>query len=382
VRCSRRALSLAALAALSGARRALAAPPSAARWSVMVYMAGDNNLEGLIVKDFENELAAVGSTPAVQVVALADRKPGRDRSRDNWKGVKLFHVEKGMRATPENAVASWGERDMGNAKTLVDFVDWTRANYPADRYALFFWGHSWSWHPGVTMWDSTSHDALNPREIRSAQPQLGFIDVIGYDSCNAGSIETEALWRGHAAAIAHSQEWVDVHGFAYDQILAALNDDPGMSAGDLAVVASRGAAAQERTWSAVALDQRWDVLESAVDAWSKALAAGLPAHRDDYRAALAATQHFVDAPMDRDLSDLAAQINARVDDPAIRGAGQAVIDAVAGAVLAEQHRSNYPGAHGITIFVPGHTRGRAFAAYRNLDFAANTGWDEFLRQWR
>src|SRR5581483_7275028 len=111
------------------------------------------------------------------------------------------HVERGMEATPANAVASWGERDMGNPKTLVDFVDWTRANYPADRYALFFWGHSWSWHPGVTMWDATSHDALNAGENRSVLPQLGFIDMIGYDSCNAGAIETEALWRGHAAAI-------------------------------------------------------------------------------------------------------------------------------------------------------------------------------------
>ncbi|HEU0116350.1 MAG TPA: clostripain-related cysteine peptidase, partial [Thermomicrobiales bacterium] len=302
--------------------------------------------------------------------------------RDNWQGVKLFHVERGMRATPDNAVASWGERDMGNPKTLVDFVEWTRGAYPADRYALFFWGHSWSWHPGVTMWDSTSHDALNPREIRDVLPQLGFIDTIGYDSCNAGSIETEALWRGHAAAIAHSQEWVDIHGFAYDQILATLNDDPAMSGDDLAVVASRGAAAEERTWSAVALDGRWDALEAAVGAWSTALTGGLPAQRDTYHAALDATQHFVDAPMDRDLSDLAAQINARIDDAAIRAAGQAVIDAVATAVLSEQHRPNYPGAHGITIFVPSHTRGRTFAAYRNLDFARATGWDEFLRRWR
>jgi hypothetical protein len=46
------------------ASTAQAAPPAPARWTVMVYMSGDNNLEDYIVKDIEQELGLAGSTPA------------------------------------------------------------------------------------------------------------------------------------------------------------------------------------------------------------------------------------------------------------------------------------------------------------------------------
>ena len=356
-----------------------------ASWTVMVYMSGDNNLENYIVKDLESELADTGSTAAVQVVALADRGPGRDTSRGDWRGTKLFHVTKGMQATAANAVEGWGERNMGDPKTLVRFVTWAKTHFPADHYALYLWGHSWSWHPGYTMQDDSSRNSLNPHEIAAALPELGFIDMVGYDGCNAASIEAQTLWRGHAAAIAHSQEWVNMDGLEYELILAALNANPEMSADELAVITSRTAGTnQERTWSAVALDERWDALLAAVDAWSLALATGMESgQRAKYDRALRATQHFVDAPMDRDLYDLAAEINARVDDPEIMARGEAVMAAVEAVVLDEWHREDYAGANGITIYVvAGTAMNDTFAYYRKLGFAKATHWDEFLARYR
>src|SRR5512132_640412 len=127
------------VASLTGT--ALAAPAPKAKWTVMVYISGDNNLEDYVVKDIETELAPTGSTADVQVVALADRGPGYDTSYGDWQTTKLFHVTKGMTAAPENAVADWGERNFGDKQTLIDFVTWTKANYPAQHYALYFWGH-------------------------------------------------------------------------------------------------------------------------------------------------------------------------------------------------------------------------------------------------
>src|SRR5512133_3294158 len=166
-----------------------AAPPTKAKWTLMVYISGDNELEDYVVKDIETELAPTGSSASVQVVALADRGPGYDTSRGDWQTTKLFHVTKGMLATPENAVADWGERDMGDPQTLIDFVTWTKTNYPADHYALYFWGHGWNWHPGYVMWEDTSADSLDYGETKAAIPSLGFIDVVGYDGCNMASIE-------------------------------------------------------------------------------------------------------------------------------------------------------------------------------------------------
>ena len=59
---------------------ATAAAPQA-KWTVMVYVSGDNNLE-YVVKDLELELGGAGSNADVQIVALADRGAGlRHQSR-------------------------------------------------------------------------------------------------------------------------------------------------------------------------------------------------------------------------------------------------------------------------------------------------------------
>ncbi|MBL8046964.1 MAG: hypothetical protein JNL09_10500, partial [Anaerolineales bacterium] len=200
-------------------QQALAAPAPRAKWTVMVYISGDNNLEDYVVKDIELELAPTGSSANVQVVALADRGPGYDTSYGDWQTTKLFHVTPGMTAAAENAVADWGERNMGDKQTLIDFATWTKTNYPADHYALYFWGHGWNWHPGYVMEDDTSNDTLDMQEVKAALPSIGFIDFVGFDGCNMASIEVQYLWRGYATALAHSQEYVGWDGVEYDVVL-------------------------------------------------------------------------------------------------------------------------------------------------------------------
>jgi hypothetical protein len=106
-------LLLVLLSTLTGT--AIAAPPiPRAKWTVMVYISGDNNLEDYVVKDIELELApelSVSSTD-IQVIALADRGPGYDTSRGDWQTTKLYHVTKSMIADAASAVADWDERDM------------------------------------------------------------------------------------------------------------------------------------------------------------------------------------------------------------------------------------------------------------------------------
>jgi hypothetical protein len=119
------------------------------------------NLEDFVVSDLETELTPTGSSANVQVVALADRGSGYDTSYGDWQTTKLFHVTQGMTSAPENAVADWGERNFGDKQTLIDFVTWTKANYPANHYALYFWGHGWNWHSGVVMQDDTDDDTLD-----------------------------------------------------------------------------------------------------------------------------------------------------------------------------------------------------------------------------
>ena len=365
-------------ASLTGS--ASAAPPARAKWTVMVYISGDNNLEDYVVKDIETELAPTGSSANVQVVALADRGPGYDTSRGDWQTTKLYHVTQGMIADPASAVADWGEQNMGAPQTLIDFVTWTKANYPADHYALYFWGHGWNWHPGYVMLDDTSADTLDYEEVKAAIPSLGFIDVVGYDGCNMASIEIFDLWHGHATAVSSSQEWVGWEGIEYDVVLAQLAANPNMSADQVAIATSQSASS-DKTWSAVAVDSRFDGLKTAVQNWSVALNSGLAANRKKYDQAFGATRSFWQAPMDKDLYDMAYEINRLVPDQNIRNKSQAVMNAVNGVVLHERHVNAYADVHGITIYhiSKATEKDSDYSYYRaTVDFALQTGWDEFL----
>jgi len=70
------------------------AAASQAKWTVMVYISGDNNLEDYVVKDIEEELGLVGSNTDISILALADRGPGYDTSRGDWQTTKLFMSHK------------------------------------------------------------------------------------------------------------------------------------------------------------------------------------------------------------------------------------------------------------------------------------------------
>jgi hypothetical protein len=364
---------------------AAAAPAPRAKWTVMVYMSGDNDLEDFIAKDLELELAPLGSSANVQVVALADRGPGYDKSHGDWQTTKLFHVTQGMTANPGSEVADWGERNMGSPQTLLDFVNWSKTNYPADHYALYFWGHGWSWHPGVVMQDNTNADALDYTEMKPIMNTLGFMDVVGYDGCNMASIEIASLWRGHATAMAASQEWVGWDGIEYDQVIAQLTANPNMTA-DQVAVATAQSAANEKTFSAVAVDARWDALKTAVDQFGTAMKNGAAANRSSLTKAFANTKSMWQAPIDLDLYDMAFEVNNRVNDATIKAKAQAVMSVMGQVVLYERHVSQYADAHGITIFHIQKASQKTtswinWSYYPNTDWAATTQWDEFLNAW-
>ncbi len=378
---------------LAGTASAARPTPNKAKWTVMVYMSGDNNLEDYIVKDIEEELGLVGSsvTRIINILALADRGPGYDTSRGDWQTTKLFYVTKGMKADSDNAVEDWGERNFGDPQTLIEFVTWSKAHYPADHYALYFWGHGWNWHPGWSMRDDTQDDTqddtgpytLDYDEIKAAIPSLGFIDMVGFDGCNMASIEIYKLWRGHATAFAASQEYVNWNGIEYDVVLSQLLADPNMTADEVAVASAESAIIQggERTWSAVAVDRRLDTLLTAVDQFAVALNDGLAVNRKLYDRAFGATRPLWQAKMDNDLYYMASEVNRLVSDSNIRRKSQSVMDAIDSVVLWEGHTNAYSDMHGITInlIFNASEKDEDYDYYRStIDFALQSAWDEFL----
>ena len=95
-----------------------------------------------------------------------------------------------------------------------------------------------------------------------------------------------------------------------------------------------------------------------------------------------ATRSYWQAPMDKDLFDMAYQVKRNVSSASLQATSQAVMDAVAAAVLFERHVNSYAGSHGITVYHPSKASQKLdHDYYRTLDFSLTTGWDEFLDAW-
>jgi hypothetical protein len=355
----------------------------------MVYVDGDNSLESYVVKDIETELAFQGSNADVAVIALADRAPGGDTSRGDWQGCKLYYVTQGMLADEASAVADWGECNMGDPQTLVQFVQWVKTNYTADHYMLALWDHGWTWRPGWTIADDTSADSLDQDELAAALTTVGTVDVIAYDTCQLAAIETMVTAKISASAYSASEEYVGWDGIEYELFIADLRNNPNMTAAQLATQVSLSAAStgREKTWSATDLGANFDALMTAVNAWAVALQNGLPTYKATYDTAFRSAQYFVGDGSLLDLYDVAAQIKAKVADSNIQAKSQAVMDAVTAATLHNYHTQKYSGAHGITIYVPQTAADLDYSAdppsidweyYQTLRFAQLSSWDEFL----
>jgi len=373
-----------------------------AQWTVMVYMDGDQKPGDLylgrwVTHDIDKELAVVGSNADVQVVTLADRGRYPSKADGSWKGARVFHVTQGMKATAQNAAADWGQIDMGSPQTLIDFVTWARAAYPAKHYALFMWDHGWGWWPGNTMEDDTSNDYMDMDELRDALQTLGGVDMVGWDSCLGQTIEVEAQLRGFAKAVAGSEDSIGYTGFAYDYLLPRLQADPSMNADKLAILAAKSMKWHHDKWtlasSAVALDGHWDAMTYAVSNLGWELAVELP----QYRAAFVAARRHAAVPRqtyaeNRDLYGAAQALKARVGSSWVKQYCAQVLKAEHKAVLWQWHTKAEGALHGIDIFWPSApappAAGSSFSQWvsfdyycTQLEFTRMTYWGDFLKAW-
>jgi outer membrane lipoprotein SlyB len=192
-----------------------------AKWTIMVYVAANNNLEPNSIINLM-EMAAVGSTPDVNIVAQITRPPEYKGFYGEWGGTRRFLITKsnggvssgdfqispGRFATYLAAIApdaglSQGQVaqitkapaiqqeqaalqlsvpaietntlltplqlvdtqdlgaqvDSGDGAALADFGAWAVKNYPAEHYGLIMWDHGGGWSM------IASDDTLGPAGI-------------------------------------------------------------------------------------------------------------------------------------------------------------------------------------------------------------------------
>jgi Clostripain family len=400
-------------AALAAAR-APAVVRSAARrkpWTVMVWMAGDNDLEAFGEKDLA-ELKRVGTTDAVNVIVQFDSMSDNRTRR--------YEVKTGGDAAAD-VVQELGETNTGDPLVAIDFFSWAIDRYPADRLLGVLWNHGsgiddtdvyarsglaqrvlasrhrralfastvrQAAQDRAIAFDDTSRDFLDNVELKkvlaTVKKDTGRqFDVLGFDACLMNMIEVAYQLQGTSQILVGSEEVEPLQGWPYDRVLEAIAANPAMSGAELGrrivdfYVESYSD--DSVTQSAFALDSL-ETAATRIDALAKALTKAIK-DAAEYAAVaktLNAAQRF-DNPDFVDLGHFCGELAARSKSAAVKAAARATAEALTasgGFVLAEGHKGAGVGhATGAAIYFP---RGPVNKAYAKLDFAKANAWRTFL----
>lgn len=353
-----------------------------ADWTILVYMAADNDLEPFALQDLA-EMERVALPGSVRLAALVDRSPWYAAGPGDFSDTRRGPVGPDGDGSRVGArLVSIGERDTGDPATLTELLDWAHDTLPAERYGLVVWNHGGGLE-GVA-WDDTSRgDRLTLEETRLAieRSTLGRVDLLGFDACLMGMVEVASELRGVADVLVASEELEPGEGWVYDQILAGLARDPdvepeGLASRIVASYAERFAGRRDITLSAVDLEGLAP-LEAALDGLADAVAGSAgPAEMRALAAAAEAARPF---PRDascpyRDLGGFLDGILDRIDDPAIAGPARAARVALDAVLLAEA--GTVEAASGLAVHLPA-AGDRPAPGYRPADYAflERVDWD-------
>lgn len=202
-----------------------ARPDESGDWTVFVYQAADNNLEGDSLLDLVEMTRATGTTFVVLVDRSADYSDEDVLGLGDFEDSRLLHIRDGE----VEVLASPGELNMGDAATLAGFLGDGLARYRNDHHALVVWDHGGAWSGAA--WDDEADDHLELAEIAAgvqdglARAGVGTLDLMGFDACLMATYETATALQPYARYLLASEELEPGHGWDW----AAASTPPGGS---------------------------------------------------------------------------------------------------------------------------------------------------------
>jgi len=382
-------------------------PKPKAKWTLAVYMNGDNELEPSITGgrsfqqelsgDFVTELAALGSSENVHVVALIDRHPKYAKNEDNWFNTRLYYVEKGDH--PNNTGTFWvnstgnDELNMSDPSSLVWFLYTIKTYFPSDRLLLSMWDHNWGWHPNWFQKDETSDSAMMYSSLYQALGTVSTeIDILVYDACVSSQVEVLHSWFPRVKVFVGSQDYIGWGGVDYGMVVEAIENDSNISSTNLAIVIAESILTDPDDHCASAISLDTGGYSSLVKDVSK-LAASFIAHLDSIREVLIEiredTPQTPSYPADdvhRDLFGIALRVESKLAEyPDSVEAAKGIMNALNSTVFYNRVvGKSCSGGEGVSIYWP---KSRDFDPlgdvddneYIHLSFAADTMWDDFLQ---
>jgi len=107
--------------------------PPVKDWTIALYIAGDNNLEGAWTGYTEPFLLAVPDSKDINIVAMVDLL--------STEGTEFVDLS----GDTSEVVATYPEMDTGDGETFEFFLEEVAAGYPAEKLCVVAWDHGGSW---------------------------------------------------------------------------------------------------------------------------------------------------------------------------------------------------------------------------------------------
>lgn len=394
-------------------------------WTIMVYLDADCDLWPWGFQNL-NAMELADNHENVTVLVLFD-------NYDNGKVgntiiYRITHDTDNTTIT-STVLENMGENNMGDPVTLVNFVEYGIANYPATHYAVVLWDHGGGWDcpppeyngaDGVkrdgdmryredmeetkgVCWDFTDYwDHLTMLELKEAFENIARdtgenIDIVGFDACLMQMLEVSYQLKDNVRIMVASEEVELAPGWPYENILNTLASDPSITPETFAgVIIDNYANHYEKvyyfpyyTMSAVDLSKVENVAVK-VSGLADALINIYPENGFDVHKARIGAYETLFLLEYVDLYDFAERLENRM--PSLTEA-QAVMDAIKESVIHEKHGKGvyywygYEYAmenrvHGMTIMhVPTAPIYKELyeSEYENqVSLTWDTNWDEFM----
>ena len=239
-------------------------------WTVFVYLCG-SDLEtngGAATTDLAEMVAAHGSDQVSFVVETGGAKEWQGDVKSNR--LQRYLVQDGSIMEVGHAKAA----DMGDPKTLSDFLSWGLANYPAEHMGVVLWDHGGGSVSGVCFDERNDYDALTLPELDASFAGINDVlwqkfDFVGFDACLMGTLETANVLASYADYMIASEETEPATGWEYSSIMEYLADHPSAGGADLGqalcdsyMKSLEGSSAGWATLSTVELAQVDDLVQS------------------------------------------------------------------------------------------------------------------------
>jgi len=234
------------------------------KWTVMVYLAGDNNLTEESVFSL-TEMEKVRADDEIAVVAQFDprashipshrvvirgaaHKAARGTSVRGSLGSDAIPIEDPKITFPQERSGAKnrtrnrdddGETDTANRATLFDFISWTKEHYEAKHYMVILAGHGAGTEENFLLRDDSSRNSLSIPALRDVFENVKNllkinIDILGMDVCLMSMVEICYELNGLVDYLVASESYSPAAGWPYGQILATLQDRKEESTEDIA----------------------------------------------------------------------------------------------------------------------------------------------------